>query len=173
MRSYDFALSFALPANETQPDDIAERCYSQGCDDALIGIGQHGRVGFEFTREASSALQAITSALADVQRIVPGARLIEASPDLVGLTDIANLLGVSRQNMRKFLVRNGSQFPLPVHEGNPAIWHLATVLEWFADMKGRTTNETLLDIARVNMHCNVLKDVAELDASITAKFTLR
>jgi len=56
------------------------------------------------------------SAVPDVQRAIPGARLIEAGPDYVGLTEIAKLLGISRQAMRKVMAKNIETFPLPVHE---------------------------------------------------------
>ena len=34
----------------------------------------------------------------------PGATLTEADPDLVGLTDVADILGCTRQNMRRLMV---------------------------------------------------------------------
>ncbi|MCJ7591030.1 MAG: hypothetical protein MUO51_06720 [Woeseiaceae bacterium] len=89
--------------------------------------------------------------------------MIEATPDLVGLTDIANLLGFSRQYMRKLAVKKGSGFPPPVHEGKPAIWHLSTVLSWFADSEIREFDERIFEIARVNMQCNLVKEAAGLD----------
>ena len=76
---------------------VVERLGEAGCDDALVGIGQPGRLALEFTREGPSAA-AMRSALADVQRAVPSARLIEAAPDLVGLTNVAQIAGGSRQN---------------------------------------------------------------------------
>lgn len=51
-----------------------------------MGVGQPGRLALEFTREAKSAQAAVGSALADVKRVIPTARLIEAAPDFVGLT---------------------------------------------------------------------------------------
>ena len=45
----------------------------------------------EFSREAGSAKIALFSALEDVKRAVPGAKLIEAAPDFVSLTDVAVL----------------------------------------------------------------------------------
>lgn len=164
INQYDFTLTLAVPTQGASTEALAERLYSEGCDDALIGIGQHGRIGIEFSREAVSASDAVTSALADVHRIIPGVRLIEASPDLVGLTDIANVLGFSRQNMRKMLVKSGAAFPLPVHDGKPAIWHLSSVLEWFSKEKGREFDQRLLEISLINRHCNLLKESAEVDA---------
>jgi hypothetical protein len=167
MSQYDFTLKFALPEQDVDPEVFVEQLFADGCDDALIGIGQHGRLALDFTREAPSAGEAILSALSDVQRTIPGARLIEASPDFVGLTDIANILGFSRQNMRKLLIKSGPKFPLPVHDGKPAIWHLSTVLEWFTNVKGRDLDESLLEVSRINMQCNLVKETAGLDDRVT------
>ena len=169
MNQYEFTLKFALPLQDVDPEVFVERLFSDGCDDALIGIGQHGRLALDFTCEASSADEAVLSALSDVQRVIPGARLIEASPDFVGLTDIANILGFTRQNMRKLLVKSGPKFPLPVHDGKPAIWHLSAVLDWFTNEKGRDLDRSLLDVSRVNMQCNLVKETASLDEGVSER----
>jgi hypothetical protein len=93
-----------LADDDRDPEALVERLGEAGCDDALIGIGQPGRLALEFTREAESAEEAVRSALADVRGAVPLARLIEVAPDLVGLTDVAEIVGVSRQNMRKLML---------------------------------------------------------------------
>ncbi|MEM8816574.1 MAG: DNA-binding protein [Pseudomonadota bacterium] len=159
-------MKFALPQQDVDPALFVEPLLANGCDDALIGIGQHARLALDFIREAPSAAEAVVSALSDAQRSIAGVRLIEASPDLVGLTDIANILGFSRQNMRKLLVRSGPDFPLPVHDGKPAIWHLSAVLDWFANVKGRDLDSKLLDVSRVNMQCNLVRETAALDDGI-------
>jgi hypothetical protein len=170
MGQYNFTLRFALGDHDADPNLFVASLLAEGCDDALIGVGRLGRIALEFTRDAPSADEAILSALADVQCAIPNAKLVEATPDLVGLTDIANLLGFSRQYMRKLVVEKGAGFPLPVHEGKPAIWHLATVLSWFADRKTREFDAALMDIARVNMQCNLIKEVAGLDRSMSDRF---
>lgn len=40
------------------------------------------------------------SALLDLRSVLQSAKLIEVAPDLVGLTDVAEIVGVSPQNMR-------------------------------------------------------------------------
>ena len=167
MAQYDFTLKFALGHYDADPDVFVEQLLAEGCDDALIGVGQHGRIALNFTREAINADEAVLSALSDVQRAIPDAKLVEASPDLVGLTDIANLLGFSRQYMRKLVLKSGQEFPLPVHEGKPAIWHLATVLAWFKSQQIRKIDEALLGISRINMQCNLFKESAELDHDLS------
>lgn len=167
MSRYDFTLKFALAREDADPEVYVEKLLAQGCNDALIGMGRCGRIALDFTREAGSASEAVLTALSDVQRVIPGARLVEASPDFVGLTDIANILGFSRQHMRKLVVNNGSRFPLPVHDGKPAVWHLATVLAWFRDEKGRELDESLLEVSRIAMQCNLAKETAALDSRVS------
>ena len=58
---------------------IIDRLAEEGCDDALVGVGQPSRLALEFVREASSAHDAIEGATEDVRRAVPNARLIEAA----------------------------------------------------------------------------------------------
>jgi hypothetical protein len=169
MGQYDFTLRFALGQHDADPELFVDKLFAEGCSDALIGLGSQGRIALNFTRDASSADKAILSALADVQRAIPEASLIEATPDLVGLTDIANLLGFSRQYMRKLAIKKGSRFPPPVHEGKPAIWHLSTVLSWFADSGIRQFDTAIFEIARVNRQCNLVKEVAGLDRDMSKR----
>ena len=167
MGQYNFTLRFALGKHDADPNLFVDKLFEEGCDDALVGLGRRGHIALDFTREAPTADEAILSALADVQRAIPEAKLVEATPDLVGLTDIANLLGFSRQYMRKLAVTKGAGFPLPVHEGKPAIWHLSTVLSWFADSKIREFDAALMEVARVNMQCNLVKEAAGLDHGLS------
>ena len=64
---YIFTLKYRLPDHEHDLDALAERLGSGGCDDALAGIGQAGRLALEFTREASNANEALLSALQSLQ----------------------------------------------------------------------------------------------------------
>jgi hypothetical protein len=109
-------LSFKLPADGPTTDDLVERLGTAGCDDALVGVGQPGRIALNFSHEADSAQGAIFSALADVKKAIPGAKLIEVSPDFVGVTEVVEFAGVSRQNMRKFWLTHATSFPAPTHE---------------------------------------------------------
>jgi len=170
MGQYNFTLRFALGQHDVDPNQFVDKLFEEGCDDALVGLGRRGHIALDFDREAPSADEALLSALAAVQRAIPNAKLVEATPDLVGLTDIANLLGFSRQYMRKLVVEKGADFPLPVHEGKPAIWHLSTVLLWFEDNKARAFDSSLMEIARVNMQCNLIKEVAGLDRGMSDRF---
>ena len=163
MRIYEFRLKFSLPASESDMDDLVERLGEAGCDDALIGIGQPGRIALDFAREADSAFRAISSAVADIRHVVPDAKLIEATPDLVGLTDVADIVGCSRQNIRKIMVSSGGTFPPPVHEGKYALWHLSSVLVWLKEIKSYQVADDLLEVALINMQFNVAKEMVAID----------
>ncbi|HEU0198106.1 MAG TPA: DNA-binding protein [Nevskiaceae bacterium] len=155
---YTFTLKYQLAAGDRDTDALLERLGEAGCDDALVGIGQPGRLALEFTREAADADAAVHSALADVRRAVPSARLIEVAPDLVGLTDVAKIVGVSRQNMRKLMLAHPGSFPAPVHEGSASIWHLADVLAWLQTEGGYALTADMLEVARVAMQVNLAKE---------------
>lgn len=168
MQEFDFVLKFKLPDPAAPSADFIEALGEVGCTDALVGTGQMGLVAFDFTREAASAHDAVTSAIKDVQTAIPGANLVEAAPDIVGLSEVADLLGYSRQYLRKIACGSALGFPSPIHEGKPSIWHLAPVLGWFMTSRQRDVDSALMDLARVNMHLNLVisevgSDAAEID----------
>ncbi len=171
---YSFTLTYRLPADGDDVDRLVERLGAAGCDDALVGVGQPGRIGLDFIREAGTAREAMVSALRDIKGAIPSAVLTEASPDLVGLSDVAEIVGVSRQNMRKLMV-NSDGFPSPVHAGSTVLWHLADILSWL-DSKGTYgVEKSILEVAKTAMLINFAKearhheqvvpsDIAELTA---------
>jgi predicted DNA-binding transcriptional regulator AlpA len=154
---YSFSLTYRLAEDSGDVDQIIERLGAAGCDDALVGVGQPGRIGLDFIREAGTAREAMVSALRDVKAAIPAATLMEASPDLVGLSDVAEVVGLSRQNMRKLMVNSGG-FPSPVHAGSTAVWHLADILSWL-DAKGTYRFEkSILEVAKTAMLINFAKE---------------
>jgi len=137
---YDFTLSFKLVASEADTDTLIERLGAAGCDDALVGIGQPGRIALNFTREAS--------------------------PDLVGLTDVAEMVGMTRQNMRKLSLAHCDSFPVPVHSGSVALWHLAHVLRWLSDRGGYEIELPIMEVADVAMQINLIKEAALIERRV-------
>jgi len=89
MKTYEFELKFSLPNTSQSTEFFVERLAEAGCTDALVGIGQTGRLAFHFTRDANTAFEAVLSAVKNIKEAIPEATLIEAAPDLVGLSDIA------------------------------------------------------------------------------------
>ena len=170
MNTYEFELKFSLPKSSPDPDYFVERLAETGCTDALVGIGQTGRIAFHFARDANSAFEAVLSAVNNIKKAIPEATLIEAAPDLVGLSDIADILGYSRQNIRKLMINNMVSFPVPIHEGKTALWHLSSILSWVKESNRYQIDELLLDVAKANMQLNIAKESVHVDASIQKHF---
>ena len=84
--------------------------------------------------------------------------LVEAAPDFVGLSDIAEIAGLSRQASRKLMLAHQSDFPPLVHGGVLAIWHLAEGLDW-VKARGRYRIESeLLETAFMTLALNLARD---------------
>ena len=162
MAVYEFVLKFTVGVADTDPSQFINALGEAGCTDALVGVGQMGVVGLDFAREAPSAREAISSGIADVKRAIPEAVLVEATPDLVGLTEVADLLGFSRQYMRKLAYSHPRSFPAPIHEGKPSMWHLFSVLRWAEVDRRKKVDAVLSDLARLTMSVNVA--IGERDA---------
>jgi len=170
MKTYEFALKFRLPKTSQDPNYFVEQLAETGCTDALVGIGKTGRIAFHFARDANSAFEAVLSAVNNIKRAVPEATLIEAAPDLVGLSDIAEILGYSRQNIRKLMMNNLISFPTPIHEGKTVLWHLSNILTWLKETDRYQIDDLLLDIANINMQLNIAKESAHMNASVQKQF---
>ena len=165
MKMYEFTLKFSF-ADEDHidgVDELVERLGEVGCDDALVGIGKTGRLALDFCREAESAFEAVSSAIADVKTAIPEAKLTEAVPDLVGLTDVADIVGCSRQNMRKLMIKSGSNFPEPIYQGKSSLWHLFKILSWLVCSRSYEVEERLVDVSRMNMHLNLARELHDVD----------
>ena len=163
---YEFTLKYQLAADDCNHEEIVERLAEAGCDDATIGVGQPGRLALVFVREGAAALAALMSALEDVKRAVPSARLVEAAPDFVCLTDVSDVAGVSRQNMRKLMLSHAADFPIPVHEGNPSVWHLWDVLAWLNTRGGYDIKSDVLEVAKSAKQVNLAKEARELEPQV-------
>jgi predicted DNA-binding transcriptional regulator AlpA len=101
-----------------------------------------------------------------VKQAIPSARLIEAAPDFVGLTDVAEIAGMSRQNMRKLMLTHAMEFPTPVHEGNPAVWHLSDILAWLNGRGGYSIDSDLFEIAKSAKQVNLVKEARKIEPQI-------
>lgn len=169
MQEYDFTLRFHLKEPNADPKSYIGQLYEHGCDDALIGFGKMGGISLNFIREADSAVGAISSAVENVKAAIPDAVLVEATPDLVGLTDIAKVIDCSRQNTRKMLSEDDGRVPTPMYDGKPSLWHLAQVLEWLKCNSSHTVDESLLSVAQFNMHLNRQNRQVEIDPELKEK----
>lgn len=82
---FEFKLTYKKPSTYPDIDQVTSRLAEEGCTDALVGHGVAGQVCLEFVREAATAEEAVRSAVEDVKRAHPAAKLIEATPDVAGL----------------------------------------------------------------------------------------
>jgi predicted DNA-binding transcriptional regulator AlpA len=158
VKEYDFTLKFELSSPRLDGSLYIDQLYEGGCDDALIGVGKPGCLALNFIRASETAQTAIDSAKSDVEAVIPQATLIEASPDLVSLTEVAKLLGCSRQNIRKLVFDSASPSPRPLYNGHIMIWHLADILSWLKQHKNYDINEELLEVAEATMKLNISQE---------------
>ena len=129
----------------------------------MLGLGQPGRIALNFSRKAKSAELALLGALADVRNALPEAVLFEAAPDFVGLSDVADSVGVTRQNLRKLMLLHHPSFPAPVHEGKAVMWHLADLLTWLREKMAYQVNEPEFQVAQLTKQLNLAKSLPDLD----------
>lgn len=73
---FTFTLKYQLADDDYDSHALIERLGEAGCNDAVVGIGQPGRLVLEFTREAENVEAAMRSALADVRHAEPSAKLL-------------------------------------------------------------------------------------------------
>ncbi|HXT80688.1 MAG TPA: DNA-binding protein [Acetobacteraceae bacterium] len=157
MTDYSFVLNFTLANQEDDPETYLDALYEAGCDDASVGVGRAGMIGLDFTRAAASAEDALRSAIENVRKAIPGAVLVQAGPDLVGITDMAEILGFSRQNMRKYAVGQSSApeaFPPPAIIGDPSLWHLAEIASWLKLNTAILPPPAVFEVAKVTARIN-------------------
>jgi hypothetical protein len=170
MMEYEFILKYALPDENADASQYLDAIFEAGCDDATIGTGKTGAIALEFVREAASADEAVLSAIADVKKAIPDAKLIEVSPDLVTPTEIASVIGCSRQNIQKIIANPKKRFPNPIHQSSAGgIWHLEPVLRWFME-DGVSIDQTLLEIAEISMTANLIHQSQKVNPKIQSKF---
>ena len=74
---------------------------------------------------------------------------------------MAELLDMSRQNLRKLMLNHPASFPPPVHDGSASVWRLAELLAWFAE-RGYTLDTALVETANAARQVNLAKDAVQL-----------
>lgn len=75
---------------------------------------------------------------------------------------MADIVGVSRQNMHKLMLAHPGSFPTPVHEGSASVWHLADVLAWLQARGSYTLAQGIAEVAQVALRINVAKEKRRL-----------
>lgn len=147
MELYHFSLTLAGVTADTP--GLEDALFVSGCNDALLCF--YGKsVYLEFDRESESFAKAVLSAINDIESGDAGATVISVDANLVGLSDIAELSGMSRQAiaMLKDGTRGPGDFPSPIQRitGVSPLWRWADVADWLHN-KGKLAAE-LADNAR-------------------------
>jgi predicted DNA-binding transcriptional regulator AlpA len=133
---------------EDLPDDDAtfDALYEAGCGDGSFGWVE-GVAHVDFDREAPTFLDAVISAIRDVES-VPPVRVLEVDPDeLLTMADIAQRLGRTRESVRLLVrgKRGKGGFPEPVlGTGKWRFWRWSDVLAWLDEVP-----DAVLERARV------------------------
>lgn len=181
MTTYEFALKL----NREVTDDEIEDLYEAGCDDAAIETGPLGGRA-DFSREAASLVQALVTAIRDIEK-VPGLRATGVECDnMVTLLDIAERAGVTREAARLWASgqRGSRDFPHPVFvtTGGEKVWDWEQVSPWidrhmrrdswvvhsWSDMETVTTIRILCTADRVLAARDALR--SEPDESVRQEF---
>ncbi len=169
MNTFEFRLRFSVPREVDFADHEETLMDNESLDDSVFGEENSGVLGIDFRRYASSADEAIKSAISDITASIGEARFLEAQPDLVGVSDMAAYLKFTRQNMRKLTLKNG--FPDPIHDGKSAIWNFCVVIDWLEKETNTGIPMHLKDVTIAAQNENQSKRTKDLSALIKTPVT--
>ena len=140
---FDFRLVLTELPDE---DAVFDALYEAGCDDGSFGwVDDLAFVDFD--REARSLVEAMTTAIRDVESVPPIRVAHVESEDLLTMADIARRLGRTRESVRLLVEgkRGKGGFPAPeLGTGTWRFWRWSDVLAWLDDIP-----EAELERARV------------------------
>ena len=74
---FAFTLRYRLATQNRDFDALSAQLAAGGCEDALLSINRAGYLVLDFLRPGDSASAALSTAIADVQRALPAAELID------------------------------------------------------------------------------------------------
>lgn len=72
---HDFTLVYALNPEMDSQDEVLRRLAGSDGADATVGWGRPGHIALAFSREAQDRDVAVTFAVAQMARVLPGAKL--------------------------------------------------------------------------------------------------
>ena len=151
---FEFTLLFRLPADAEPVNSYLDALFESGCSDALIGSGRAGYIALDFDREAPSADLAVTTAIENALDAIPDVQLVEVKPDMVGVSEVADIVGCTRQNVRLHIVGKKSA-PAPLHSGGADIWHLVDLAPFLSENTPLRVPEGLRKVSVIAMRANL------------------
>lgn len=173
MAEYDFALvvTSSVPVTKDSICDISNALYEAGADDATISAKGNMLV-VEFDREAHTYESAVVSAIQQVHSVeFLSVKSVDAG-QYVGLSDAAELSGLTRSALCKFSKgeRGDGLFPSPYLRvsGRTPLYDWSEIAAWL-ESKG-LVEKGIADIAKVTAKINMalklkngdLEDVSRL-----------
>jgi hypothetical protein len=147
-----------------------------GCDDAVLGR-RAGLLYLDFERSAPSQLEAILSAITDVENSGAGVRVVRVEPDeLVTITQIAKRIGWSREYTRLLALgqRGPGGFPPPASgfmERSP-VYRWSDVAGWLVSTTKAPPGLDLDDVHEIGA-VNAVLDVRRYEERLASDHRLR
>ncbi|MDX6670458.1 MAG: hypothetical protein QOI91_821 [Solirubrobacteraceae bacterium] len=137
-----FNVQFQIPG-ATEPDEYAIRTYEDDRlqDFALLGPNPRGVFDTDFERMAARYEDAVLSAIADLQRVLPEATMLRVKPDdLVTIDDIAERMGRTHESVRLLIKGKRGPGGFPAAAGGRGrrdrMWRWYEVERWFREEMG-------------------------------------
>ena len=77
IREFQFDVMIRLPKCCPDVEDVLDRLYGAGCDDAVVGLGTPGLLGLSFIREGKDREAVIAGAVRDALSGLPEAAVVD------------------------------------------------------------------------------------------------
>jgi predicted DNA-binding transcriptional regulator AlpA len=172
MSEYHFSLTMIGELDDATLDAF----YEAGCGDGTFST-DGALVFVEFDRGAMTLLDAIVSAIAQVES-VPGIEVLNVEPDeLVWASEIAERMGRSRQSIDMLIKgqRGPGDFPSPAsHATRNPLWRWLEVESWFETYEGRPADrERSSIIGGVNGALQARRAVRSAEHSVPLRRAVR
>jgi hypothetical protein len=166
-REYRFALT--MDGVEELTFQAMDRLFETGCDDATFGT-RSGVHYAKFHRRAASAVEAVVSAIEDIERARIGLRILRVEPDeLVTAGEIAERAGLSREAIRLYTLgkRGPGGFPRPVAglQQKSPLYRWSDVAAWLGRLRDGLHPIDTAE-ADANAFLNALLDLRRLTVSV-------
>ena len=158
-----YAFTLFVRGADVLSDENIDALFEAGCDDATFGTRDGAQYG-AFDREATSFSRALSSAIHDTIKALPGLEIVRVEPDdLVSMATIAERSGRSRESIRLLTTeqRGPGGFPPPIAyvDRKTRLWHWPDVAHWLTEH----------DKAKLDVD----PEAADLIAALNAAFDLR
>lgn len=154
-----FTFTLTLSGVTADTEGLVDTIFAAGCGDALVCF--YGKsVYLEFDREAESFDRAIETAITDIESTSMSIKVESIDSALVGLSDIAELTGLTRQAVAllKDEARGKGHFPAPVQRlrGASPLWDWASVADWLQQNNRLSHNPELYEQAKILCKWNLV-----------------